>query len=528
MRKLFFKINYHYFFLLILSLNYIIPLILFNNVTLFYHDALDSELVYNYVIGKFILNGSQELDIFLNNEIKIEYLRRVFYPITLLYSILNVELAYWFTDILVKIISYFSFFIFAKNYFKEKIFFAYLLAALFATLNNPTLVGLGTAILPYIAYLICYKNNIKIKNYLIILFCGLNTDLNSILGPIFIVTLCCFIINSEPVKEKIKKIFYIFLVFLIASSIVNFNLISLFFSNEVLHRSEFVKDPFSFLVLLKNFFNNLFNLPAELNWNFFYKLPYFLFIPFMLLSYLIGEKNKDINRIFYLFIVTVLFITILSFKPVDDFKKIFLQSINLTYVKRILPFIYCLICMMVISLNNKKILTLLTVPIFISIFFSQINSSIVPFYKQFILQENNYKNIYTFDGYYDREQYKMIKKIVGDRRVISIGVDPMVAVMNDIKTIDGYHNIYPLNYKYTFFKIIEGELQKNEIKMNYFINFGSRLYSFVTDPKDIKINFNKAKQVGADFVISKFKIENNDLRNVPSTNLSQIYLYKIK
>ena len=38
-------------------------------------------------------------------------------------------------------------------------------------------------------------------------------------------------------------------------------------------------------------------------------------------------------------------------------------------------------------------------------------------------------------------------KIVKDNRVISIGVDPMVAVYHDMNVMDGYHTIYPLSYK---------------------------------------------------------------------------------
>ncbi len=92
------KYNLHYIFLGILSLNYLIPLLIFKDITLFYHDALDSEIVYNSVIGKAHLNGLDEIKIFLNEQIKIDYLRRAFQPLTLLYSIFNIELAYWLTE----------------------------------------------------------------------------------------------------------------------------------------------------------------------------------------------------------------------------------------------------------------------------------------------------------------------------------------------------------------------------------------------------------------------------------------------
>ena len=58
----------------------------------------------------------------------------------------------------------------------------------------------------------------------------------------------------------------------------------------------------------------------------------------------------------------------------------------------------------------------------------------------------------TFDNYYKFKEYAYIKNIVKDSRVMSVGLDPMVAVMNDIKVIDGYHTIYPLSYKIKFRK----------------------------------------------------------------------------
>ena len=49
----------------------------------------------------------------------------------------------------------------------------------------------------------------------------------------------------------------------------------------------------------------------------------------------------------------------------------------------------------------------------------------------------------SFDDYYRYDEYKKIKEIVENSRVASIGIDPMIAAMNGIKVIDGYHNLYP-------------------------------------------------------------------------------------
>ena len=135
----------------------------------------------------------------------------------------------------------------------------------------------------------------------------------------------------------------------------------------------------------------------------------------------------------------------------------------------------------------------------------------------------------TFDNYYKFEDYAFIKSIVKSSRVMSVGLDPMIAVMSDIKIIDGYHNIYPLNYKIKFRKIIESELENNIKLKKYYDNWGNRVYAFYNDQNNLLLNFQYAKKLGADYVISKFPIKNSELKIIcyKCNNSSQIFLYKI-
>ena len=174
------SINTKFFILSILALNYLIPILFFGNVTLFYHDALEAEIVYNHVIGKYLEGNKEAFSLFLNEQIQIEYLRRVFQPLIFLYVIFETETAYWITDILVKIISYLSFYVLAKKICKDK-YYCCLVGVLYASINLPTHIGLGFAIVPYLIYLINFKNILRFKNYLIIIFSGINTDIVTII-----------------------------------------------------------------------------------------------------------------------------------------------------------------------------------------------------------------------------------------------------------------------------------------------------------------------------------------------------------
>ena len=69
----------------------------------------------NKIIGK-ILNGNlNSINLFLGGEFPINFLRRIHQPYMYVYALLNTEHAYFFLDTLIKIISYFSFFILAKK-----------------------------------------------------------------------------------------------------------------------------------------------------------------------------------------------------------------------------------------------------------------------------------------------------------------------------------------------------------------------------------------------------------------------------
>ena len=94
--------------------------------------------------------------------------------------------------------------------------------------------------------------------------------------------------------------------------------------------------------------------------------------------------------------------------------------------------------------------------------------------------------------------------------------------MPGIKVIDGYHSIYPLNYKIKFRKIIEKELENNNSLKKYYDNWGSRVYAFYTDKNNILLNFQYAKMLGADYVISKFPKERIVVTNDHLMKLAQI------
>ena len=244
-----------------------------------------------------------------------------------------------------------------------------------------------------------------------------------------------------------------------------------------------------------------------------------------------------------------------------------LKGVNFVRVDKIIPITFTLL--LVIYITDLKSKNLKNFLYFISIFsvFSIQLSTPLPIIGQHFLKENMHakefnntkknfldkkyfqflKNVFdkknytknkgdsnssiskTFDNYYKFDDYSYIRNIVKDSRVLSVGLDPMIAVMNDIRVIDGYHTIYPMSYKIKFRKIIEKELDNNIKLKNYYDNWGSRVYAFYNDQNNLLLNFKYAKKLGADFVISKFPIKNDVLEIVCSecNNSNQFFLYRI-
>ena len=108
------ELKFHFVFLFILSLNYLIPLLLVGHLIVDVHDLLEGEIPYNYVIGNFYRGEEDSINLLLAGEIEWFNLRRTLQPLTLFYAFLNTELAFWLIDIIVKLSCYIAFFKLAR------------------------------------------------------------------------------------------------------------------------------------------------------------------------------------------------------------------------------------------------------------------------------------------------------------------------------------------------------------------------------------------------------------------------------
>ena len=291
-----------------------------------------------------------------------------------------------------------------------------------------------------------------------------------------------------------------------------------------------VKEHFEIFKFFQSSIATIFNFSNKFNYEFAFQFPFLIFLPFLYFFSLISNRKK----IYKIFISLIILKLCVYFFNTNEFVKLITylklpKNFSYTYFSTYFIFFYCLILILILNqiIKFKKILITILILTIISF---QINSSVIPWLRQNTekYKEEYYRDYYTFDGYYAPKQYQNIKKIVKNDRIVSIGFDPMAAIVNDIKTIDGYHNLYPLSYKIKFKEVINDELNNGKIWKDYYNNWGSRVYAVTSDPKNIKINFLAAKKLGAAYVLSKYQIKSKNLKAIcENCNRDSFYLYKI-
>ena len=507
----------HFYFISLLAIHYLISIIFVGEIIISPHDNLDITPVNNHIISKIYHGDFESLSYFLSGEIKWYYLEKLFYPTNILHYLLNDKFFYFTNDILEKLFGYFSFYLLAKSLNISK-FNSALGAILYSTLVYLKMsAGLGMTFLPYILYLLINKGTLKKKHYFILFLIGLNSSLIQDIFSFVLLIPLSFLLNNK--SKNLDIYIKIFSVILISSILSNIHLVIGSILADPIHREFFnirsdditqiSLNALAVLLAYKSFGNDLF----------IFSMPLLCLSVFLLASSLFSKQKKI--RLLFLFIIFILILKLIF--SLDFMDNIFvgfleiLKGVNFVRVDKIIPITFTLL--LVIYITDLKSKNLKNFLYFISIFsiLSIQLSTPLPILGQHFLKENMHakefnntkknfldkkyfqflKNVFdkknytknkgdsnssiskTFDNYYKFDDYSYIRNIVKDSRVLSVGLDPMIAVMNDIRVIDGYHTIYPMSYKIKFRKIIEKELDNNIKLKNYYDNWGSRGLCFL-------------------------------------------------
>jgi hypothetical protein len=163
------------------------------------------------------------------------------------------------------------------------------------------------------------------------------------------------------------------------------------------------------------------------------------------------------------------------------------------------------------------------------------------------------KKLTTFASFYSTDLFAQIdhhiNKPKNTYRVVSVGLNPSVALYNGFYTLDAYQNHYPLAYKRKFRKIIAGELDKSAHLKDYFDHWGSRCYVFSADLENscaydcrkdaqtgvnLSIDTGALKDMGGAYIFSAVPILNAESLHIVQEQVFEdnvssykIHLYKL-
>jgi hypothetical protein len=149
----------------------------------------------------------------------------------------------------------------------------------------------------------------------------------------------------------------------------------------------------------------------------------------------------------------------------------------------------------------------------------------------------------TYKGFLQEEVMgriaQKINKPFEAYRVGSVGINPALTLYSGFYTVDGYMTSYPQKQKERMFEVIKNGLSEDTKEFKSFKNWGSRCYLFsdVTSCNDslgcdMKYNYSVLKEMNCQYLISAFKIRENEtvhlVEEFPSNINTQVfYLYSL-
>ena len=135
----------------------------------------------------------------------------------------------------------------------------------------------------------------------------------------------------------------------------------------------------------------------------------------------------------------------------------------------------------------------------------------------------------TYREFYSESLFKEIATYIGkpkqDYRVVSLGIHPGISQYNGFYTLDIYTDVYSLEYKHRFRKIIERELAKNEALRKGFDENAKRCFLMVSELHGSKATRGRAFSRGLTKADQDLKIKHLDLNTGALKALGGEYIF---
>ncbi len=525
------------------------------------HDNLDSDVVYSVVAGDFWRSGFDPavFDVFAGGSTKWYYYTQSFSPQTIFYAIFSPQIAYLLNELLGLIIAYAGMRLLLGeligNHKSARLF-----ACLFAFSISFSTYGLGLHGAPYLLWLMFRARGMNWHTWGFVVLLGLSSNLA--MHGVFLPGVLIALLLMTRHKVNVSRAILITIVYVSMTAVQSGGIIYAIFMDEPSHRtawplitslaspSKIVSEITESILILDKSYHAIY-LPG-------------IFVLFWLLAGFTSKGSGIKRATFWAFLFLFFVGASSAFLPAYiEYIPSALRSIQFERLGlfSIVVFV-CLAAMIHANSRARLARGFLWVGFWMYVVIvglastglnpSNLEKSLTPAqlaqakqlfrakeYKRILSNEffgekginpaSFIKGIPTFENHFRPAYFACLKDRLPKGRVLSIGLDPMIAPYHGSSVIDGYHNFYPLSYKQEFRDVIANQIAGSERDLAYYDDWGSRLISFVINPDELKIDFNAAKNLGATVVLSAFPLQDKNLSALAPQCSEQggLYAYKI-
>ncbi len=490
--------------------------------------------------------------------------------ITWLYMLMAPFRAYLVNMVIVHVAAYVGMYLLLNTYVlpdRKHNWIVWSVALCFGIIPFYSVYGLSIAGQPLLAYAFCniYYHNRTVWNYVIIALFALYSSLP--LAGVFICTvlLVVLIIDSVRLRMVNRDFLYSFLFLVACYFITEFWLIYGYVFN---HGAASSRDEIDRIMLgqskdltgvqgliADNFINGQYHAVS------LHKIILFAALP---LALIIGcIKKANLKLLMILLMVALLFSTIYGFRYWTEFMQLtagisFLKAFQLQRFHWLHPLLWYVLFAMSLKIIVKikrfgKILVTLLIAAQIFYLYGN-NIEYSPQFKEagIDVMENAwlYENI-SYAEFFSDDLFRQISDYIGrpkyEYRIVSIGLYPAITQYHGFYTLDGRLNIYPLEYKHKFRRIMADELAKNEVWRKYFDYWGITCYIFPAELdylqvrksyklklQTLRLDITALQALGCNYIFSAAEITNyreNKLEFLKLFRVEwypwEIYLYKV-
>ena len=516
------KNNKVFYFSVFILLVYLSPYYnFFTECKILIGDNLNQHVAINKILAhsESLFLDAEEIVPYLMGGVQRGFLKSEINFSVLTYNFLDVNFAYSLNRILLHLVAFFGILLLLKRYiFKENNPLIPLISLGFSTLpffTNGFLTIAGQPLLLF-AYLNIFNKKDNFKDWLIIALFPFFSSL--ILGNIFFHFFLTIYVTIFRKYYKINlKIIFSFLLFAMSTVVCEYRLFELFFFLDFeSFRSEMLRlGTLNFkgflgtsLIFLKDGHRHFASL-------------HFPIILALVFYYLTTIRNFKANAQFYFLLFVLIFAILFEnffyglsiLNPIKYFSN-FLNSFTFRFYS-ILPLVWYLLFS--ISIRNLKLNIkfsyIICFFIVINNFFGTFNLSAEnSFYHTYF--NKNSKTHFSIDNYYSESFICKIKgdlKINSSSKAATVGFPSVILNYNDINTIGGFLNNYPLQKKKLISSVIIKELEKNNILYEKFKNYGVyceiqseelNSNSSIKEIKNLEIDLEILNKEGCNFLFS--------------------------